>query len=49
MRTESTEPVAAEAGTPVRTPEKVDVSALPDGSGNDRDDDEAEDERFDAG
>ncbi|MDQ4500726.1 hypothetical protein [Sinomonas sp. ASV322] len=40
---------AAEAeafGTAART---VDVAALPDGSGNDRDDDEADDERFDAG
>jgi hypothetical protein len=47
--TEANEPTAAEdetLGAPVR---KVDVSALPDGSGNDRDDDEQDDERFDAG
>ena len=49
MRTESTEPMAAAAGTPENTEQKVDVSRLPDGSGNDRDDDEADDERFDAG
>ncbi|WP_415857284.1 hypothetical protein [Sinomonas sp. G460-2] len=49
MRTESAEPTAAEAGAFDRTVRKVDVSTLPDGSGNDRDSDEADDERFDAG
>lgn len=47
---EASEPTATEdeaLGTPVR--KTVDVSELPDGSGNDRDSDETDDERFDAG
>jgi hypothetical protein len=47
---ESSEPAPAEdknLSAPAR--KTVDVSALPDGSGNDRDDDEQDDERFDAG
>lgn len=47
--TEADEPVAAETAASEGTARKVDVSTLPDGSGNDRDADEAEDERFDAG
>ncbi|WP_156144122.1 hypothetical protein [Sinomonas humi] len=50
MSTENTERIASEAdvlGTP--SPRNTDVSAIPDGSGNDRDDDERDDERFDAG
>jgi hypothetical protein len=49
MSTDATEPTAADDAALDRTARKVDAATLPDGSGNDRDPDEADDERFDAG
>ncbi|MEA5457190.1 hypothetical protein SPF06_20915 [Sinomonas sp. JGH33] len=46
MRTEPNGSEAEVFGVAAGT---VDVSAIPDGSGNDRDGDETDDERFDAG